>query len=333
MSGYNSFNPLIEICGDGINLGMKECDDGNVINGDGCSSECKVEEGFICVRQDYEPDVCYDTTVPQATLSIKKGNLLVIDFNKGMVAHMGSVQLALSMTVQLRGAEEDCMFSWKLVDVFHENYQFDKLTVKASPRCSLQGAAQTYVVTFNDVTALTSPIGYSLKNNVLRANALRYIYISEADKRTLSAVGESFSSTGLATLGLMLGVSAFQSVAIQSLWNFINMLQMLSYISLIDCYIPQNLEIFLNEYLTIRNLAIPFSIIPEFKYNPLSYIDSFLTEPFNDKFFATGYESISFIFNLSDEILTWLLLFLLYFVLKLLCFLLPKSRYLFSLIL
>lgn len=36
-----------EICGDGIlfNLG---CDDGNLINGDGCSSTCTVESGWAC---------------------------------------------------------------------------------------------------------------------------------------------------------------------------------------------------------------------------------------------------------------------------------------------
>ena len=32
-----------EICGDGLNLGKYECDDGNKNNGDGCSSSCKVE--------------------------------------------------------------------------------------------------------------------------------------------------------------------------------------------------------------------------------------------------------------------------------------------------
>ena len=312
---------------------MKECDDGNTINGDGCSSVCKLEQGFMCVRQDYGPDVCYDIAAPEATLTIKKGNLLVIDFNREMVAHVNSVQLASSMTVKLRGAREGCELSWELMDVFHKGYQFDKLTVKASPQCNLQGAGQTYFVIFNDVTAFTSVAGHSLKNNLLKASALRYTYISESDKAALSAIGDSFISTSWITVILMLGMGIFESLAIQPLWSFINMLQMVSYIPVIDCYIPQNLEIFLIEYLSIGSLAIPFDMIPEFKYNPLNYIDYFLTDPFNDKFFATGYESISFVFNFSDEILTWLSLFFVYLVLKLLCSLLSKSRYSFSLIL
>lgn len=44
------------ICGDGITMWMlnnnvkEECDDGNMISGDGCSSNCKIEEGFDCTK-------------------------------------------------------------------------------------------------------------------------------------------------------------------------------------------------------------------------------------------------------------------------------------------
>ena len=40
----------LEICGDGRNFHTfaNECDDGNTVNGDGCSSTCTVENGFTC---------------------------------------------------------------------------------------------------------------------------------------------------------------------------------------------------------------------------------------------------------------------------------------------
>ena len=37
-----------EICGDGLNFGFYECDDGNIRNGDGCSSKCKIEKSYGC---------------------------------------------------------------------------------------------------------------------------------------------------------------------------------------------------------------------------------------------------------------------------------------------
>jgi len=36
------------ICGDGLQVGTEECDDGNNKDGDGCSSECKIEPGSVC---------------------------------------------------------------------------------------------------------------------------------------------------------------------------------------------------------------------------------------------------------------------------------------------
>ncbi len=37
-----------EICGDGLHLGLNECDDGNTLNRDGCSHNCNIEKGFSC---------------------------------------------------------------------------------------------------------------------------------------------------------------------------------------------------------------------------------------------------------------------------------------------
>ncbi len=46
------------VCGDGITNGAETCDDGNAGAGDGCSSACAVEAGFIC---NGAPSVCTTT--------------------------------------------------------------------------------------------------------------------------------------------------------------------------------------------------------------------------------------------------------------------------------
>ena len=38
----------IEECGDGTRF-KDECDDGNLLNGDGCSNQCEVEDGWTCM--------------------------------------------------------------------------------------------------------------------------------------------------------------------------------------------------------------------------------------------------------------------------------------------
>jgi large repetitive protein len=47
-----------EICGDGLHLGHYECDDGNIIDGDGCSKDCSIEDNFACSQS--SPSVCRD---------------------------------------------------------------------------------------------------------------------------------------------------------------------------------------------------------------------------------------------------------------------------------
>lgn len=44
-----------ETCGDGI-LHELDCDDGNNNNKDGCSSNCKVEDGFMCADNSLAPN-------------------------------------------------------------------------------------------------------------------------------------------------------------------------------------------------------------------------------------------------------------------------------------
>lgn len=75
-------NNGIEICGDGLNLGKYECDDGNLLPGDGCSPECKLEPGFVCSKVPGEPDACKDISPVEASLKVSKGNSLTITFNK-----------------------------------------------------------------------------------------------------------------------------------------------------------------------------------------------------------------------------------------------------------
>jgi cysteine-rich repeat protein len=44
-------------CGDGYTDAGEQCDDGNLISGDGCSSTCTIETYFTCV-QTYGFAVC-----------------------------------------------------------------------------------------------------------------------------------------------------------------------------------------------------------------------------------------------------------------------------------
>jgi cysteine-rich repeat protein len=54
--GCSATCSVIPICGDGVTSGAEGCDDGNTTNGDGCSSACAVEPGYVCPPA--SPSVC-----------------------------------------------------------------------------------------------------------------------------------------------------------------------------------------------------------------------------------------------------------------------------------
>jgi cysteine-rich repeat protein len=50
-----AYSPEQSICSDGFITGSEICDDGNLLDGDGCDSECNVEKGWQC---ELKPSKC-----------------------------------------------------------------------------------------------------------------------------------------------------------------------------------------------------------------------------------------------------------------------------------
>ena len=75
---------MIEICGDGKNLSILECDDNNLENGDGCSSECKIEDNFICSGgSGSSPDSCQYTIPPKVLIAnLTSNNSVYLEFDR-----------------------------------------------------------------------------------------------------------------------------------------------------------------------------------------------------------------------------------------------------------
>lgn len=67
-------------------MGILPCDDGNLINGDGCNSQCYVELGFACSGGDKNhADTCKPITAPKATLTATKYRTLILQFSTQVI--------------------------------------------------------------------------------------------------------------------------------------------------------------------------------------------------------------------------------------------------------
>ena len=82
-----------ERCGKGLNLGHFECDDSNQIDGDGCSSICRIEDGYKCANKytANNPDLCYRVTLPRDNIiNIDKNNQVFIGFTRNVRMKIGN---------------------------------------------------------------------------------------------------------------------------------------------------------------------------------------------------------------------------------------------------
>ena len=105
-----------EICGDGLNLGEYQCDDGNQIDGDGCSSKCTYEEGFKCIGgNEKNSDICKDIVPPVA----------VVGGNGNSDANYLTFTFIFSKPVQIMSNEKPKTFIILNIIGEYEAYSFD----------------------------------------------------------------------------------------------------------------------------------------------------------------------------------------------------------------
>jgi cysteine-rich repeat protein len=78
-----SSGACVEICGDSKNFGLLECDDGNLVNGDGCSSACEIEADWTCTGgSPTNSDICSVTELKFDSVNVTENNNLVLKFTK-----------------------------------------------------------------------------------------------------------------------------------------------------------------------------------------------------------------------------------------------------------
>ena len=149
-----------EICGDGINLGEYKCDDGNKKDGDGCSSECKLEEGYSCQGGNaLNPDVCRDIAPPILALShnTKKKKLDL------------KYKFALSKPVQILSSKDPKEFVSVSISGKYPNYELDYEIDFTS--ATFSGRSMSTVDLYSQIGITLIPLSSIMNNDVI------YIYI------------------------------------------------------------------------------------------------------------------------------------------------------------
>lgn len=287
-----------EICGDGRTLGQLECDDGNTQDGDGCSHDCRVEEGWKCWEPVFEGvSICKDLTAPSAVLvymgKTQEGVQANFTFTE-IVVFEGDLDSLIEVQI-----ERISLFSWSFTAIRNSSYI---LSISAHESIK-SGTLLTLQITTPALIKDTN--GNSLPNSTFATIITDDFTLSSSIVAERTAYGAG-AGLALAASSSFL-TSALAGTSLSFLWGLIEALQLINYLSFMSVSFPDNLKAFLRA-LNFAN----FAFLPGFVDN----IEEFESppEPFEAQKWSSG-----FIANSNNIITLWIAVlggFLLVWLLK-----------------
>ena len=126
----NEFGVCKEICGDGLNLGEYQWDDGNLKNGDGWSSTWIIEKGYTCVGIK-----CWEIIKPTGFVSsVSSTNLVTIQFSEPVV-FTNYTLFQSNIKTNINGPSSPYTYDVSIYDprsLLHENKEFKQFQIQIS---------------------------------------------------------------------------------------------------------------------------------------------------------------------------------------------------------
>lgn len=211
-----------------------ECDNGKSLADDGCSDDCKIQDGWVCSGGDENnPDTCQNTISPTCELSSLSTDLLAT------VKCSERVKLGVisdeDFTVKLFGPREPYNLvgeikDWKTGSIVTEfKIQFTLST-------SILGSGkEIFRITFENHKILWNEYGRFLGNDITELKSTFYKeVISKEDEATVLAFS-SFSWLSLvAQFAMSTGLSFISGSHLESTWMLLNTLQLMILLPLLS---------------------------------------------------------------------------------------------------
>ena len=136
-----------------------------------------------------------------------------------------------------------------------------------------------------------------------------YIFIE--DKETVDSSGNTvfYTMTGLLSVNLL--ISFVCAGSMNTLFPLFNMIQLITFIPLLEINLPENLRSFINDYLKFSNFKFGILYNPFHSWGILD-LSEMNHDPLNEKFEENGIESKALIVNYGGQLLFWTFIIFLY---------------------
>ncbi|CDW82422.1 UNKNOWN [Stylonychia lemnae] len=112
-----------EVCGDGFNMGIDSCDDGNIFPGDGCGSDCQIEKDFVCEFGSFTSADPSNTVIGSGYIDVRFAEL--VSFNQ---SYQNSFKDKI--VVKVKGPDEPYTYTIQLEIMNEKDPQFQFIRIK-----------------------------------------------------------------------------------------------------------------------------------------------------------------------------------------------------------
>eukprot|EP00347_Sterkiella_histriomuscorum_P011981 403370353 len=243
-----------DVCGDGIIIN-KQCDDGNVASGDGCSRDCKVEYGFECT----EPNKPCRETIPPTfgvtTVTVK--NQIYIEFSESIMIKNETDLSKENLIIEIKGSRASYVFDYRIIqDVKNPlipNRYINKLSIiLQNIKTSLDGTEdlKVYFMNYGNITDIAgNPL---VKDSYFTTKPATFAYISESEANTAEGGGQSLKYTFISVFSVNIALKFVLNSSMQYLWGLVHSLQVFNFLLFMNIEFPDNVLLF-SKYLQVAS--------------------------------------------------------------------------------
>ena len=250
ISGYtiNEYSEWVEKCGDGLNLGQHECDDGNSNNGDGWSSSWQIEKGYNC-----NGTYWWEIIKPIASVtSVSDNNLVTITFSEPAFFRDQNA-FKQNMNTNIDGPESPYKYSIRITNTgFVENATFTSIHIQVYDiQASIIGLnKEKFEVWFDDLSVIQDQANNSLSEGKIIGYLKTFEYVPPKIREAVSNGGASKKYTMISMFSINMLIKLFISSSALIMRSLIYVLQVFRYILMININMP-DLILVMMDYLAI----------------------------------------------------------------------------------
>ena len=283
LQGTNSSNSTNATCGNGIREPPEECDDGNTISGDGCSSTCQIETFYDCSQKN--GTYCFDKRPPYCLLTIPDNHFYLsvqfyLTFSKVMQPIDFKNASVAKLSVDNLTAEQDFVWNYTMND--NKTYAFNVIF-----KTSFQ--SKSFKVKFINPNNILDMSNIPITSISYAPSGIinEFIYYTQTQIDFFNVIDMTLSYLMIALLFVFFPLLILDSLSI--FWLYIEMLQTLNLILYVNIDIPDNAVVFFRA-LSPANF-IKFEYLDIFNFNSLItyHENDSLPYAFREEKFSTGF--------------------------------------------